>query len=127
MNMKCVSLAGKNMRVIVTDSAGVVGDGTTLRFNQQGNIVWAEYSGGRIANGALVGVRYGNSLDFHYAQQYSDGAIDTGRSRAIVREADGRLQIEEHFEWGSREGSGVNVFEEIRVTEEANPPRGEKL
>src|ERR1700757_5058425 len=123
MNIGCVSLAGKNMRVLATGSTGIVGDGTILRFNQAGNIVWAEYSGGRIAKGPLVGVRDGDLLHFHYSQQYFYGAIDTGRSRAFVREADGRLRIEEHFEWESREGSGVNIFEEITETEGTNPPQ----
>ncbi len=113
MSLSTESLEGKKMRVVVTGAEGIVGVGTTFSFRQQGYVVSADYQGGHIAKGVLAGVRDGGVVRFHYSQENTDGSVEIGRSKAFIRQVDGRLQLEEHFVWESKSGSGVNVFEEI--------------
>jgi hypothetical protein len=101
------------MRVVQTAPNGVVGLETVFHFTQTGSVVEARYSGGRIAAGYLVGILENDVLSFRYCQ-VSDGThIDGGASRGVLEKTDGgRIRLTETFAWESREGTGVNVWEE---------------
>lgn len=107
-------LNGVLMRVVVTAPNGVVGRDTLFVFAQRGAVVEARYSGGRIAAGSLVGLLTGADFSFRYCQVTHDGAIDGGASTGRFECLDdGRLRMTETFNWESRPGQGVNVFEQI--------------
>jgi hypothetical protein len=108
------SLDGIRMHVVSTDSKGEVGSGTRFSFFQEGSLVSAQYSGGNIRLGQLIGTISGGQLSFRFVQVDPAGRIDGGSSICELEVlADGRLRMREHFHWDSREGSGTNVFEEI--------------
>ncbi len=108
-----MTLDGLKMYVSSTAANGVVSADTRLRFRQQGERVIAHYTGGNVERGVLVGRLAGAGLTFRYAQRERDGAIQGGQSRCDVQEHAGRVRIIEHFEWSTRLGSGVNVFDEV--------------
>jgi len=55
-----------------------------------------------------------NNLEFRYAQANIHDHLDGGQSNCEIKMADnGKLQLIEHFQWSSREGSGTNVYEEL--------------
>lgn len=104
------------MHVIETASNGVVNQDTIFSFQQEGTLVVADYAGGQIAQGFLVGQlsEEGHCLVFTYCQIQTDGTLDNGKSTADILFENGKLRLVEHFEWTSRPGEkGVNVFEEI--------------
>ena len=110
-----MNLDGCVMEVTTTATKGVVGAGTQLRFTQKGNRVLARYAGGRVSRGYLVGRLDGRALTFRYLQREASGELHGGQSRCdLVELGDGRRRIVEHFRWSTREGSGVNVFDEVR-------------
>jgi hypothetical protein len=112
--MSAIDLAGVSMTVSATAENGVVGSGTRLDFQQKGARVFARYAGGSIARGCLVGRMAGSTLSFRYAQREADGGLQAGRSTCeVLRLADGRIRIVEHFTWTTRIGSGVNVFDQL--------------
>ena len=103
------------MHVTKTDGIGVVNSDTYFDFKQEGYIVTASYKGGGINTGYLIGKLNNNKLEFRYAQLQTDGKLDGGHSSCEVNVLeDGRMQIVEHFQWESREGTGTNIFEEIK-------------
>ena len=107
-------LEGCLMNATVTAERGVIDAQTIFRFQQTGEQVQAEYSGGKLAAGYLVGTLRGDALEFRYCQQQLDGKLDGGVSSCTVeRLRDGRLQIREEFEWASRPGTGVNLITEL--------------
>lgn len=109
-----LSLDGIKMRVIETAANGVVGTDTIFVFEQRGLVVTAHYAGGRIVAGFLAGVWNGDQLPFRYVQIADGGVLDSGQSVARVsRSPNGRLRLEEQFQWESKSGAGTNVFEEI--------------
>jgi hypothetical protein len=112
-----ISLNGIQMRVISTASAGVVNADTLFEFSQEGMVVSAHYTGGKVRLGYLVGLMSPEGLIFRYAQLDTEGRLDGGQSICeITRSLDGRLRLLEHFQWESREGSGTNIFEEVKST-----------
>jgi hypothetical protein len=109
-------LSGVTMRVIETSDASVIGPETLFRFSQTGAIVKAEYQGGRIIAGSLVGYRHGTELEFCFSQLESPSSFETGKSICSVRRQNCALELVEEFHWDNRErASGRNVLREILV------------
>ncbi len=103
------------MNAVVTAENGVIGIDTVFTFRESGEFVSAEYSGGQVIQGYLVGVRTASVFSFRYCQFDSLGNLDGGESHCDIEVAgDGRIRIVERFEWASRPGGGENVLEEIR-------------
>lgn len=109
-----ISLDGIKMHVASTAESGEVNSETLFEFIQEGSVVSAKYTGGKIKLGYLVGIMNLDKFDFRYTQVDEDGRLDGGYSTCEVsRMDDGRIRIFEHFKWESREGTGINIFEEI--------------
>lgn len=107
-------LNGIRMNAVQTAENGVVNAETEFAFRQSGTLVFAEYRGGGVLHGSLVGLLEGSRLTFRYAQLQVGDVLNGGRSECEVAHTDdGRLQVVEHFQWESRPGGGTNVFEEI--------------
>jgi hypothetical protein len=113
-----MNLDGRVLSVSSTASRGVVDSNTLLRLRQQGDRVFGRYGGGSVRRGYLVGRIEGHRLSFRYAQVEGSGQIHGGASVCeVLYQADGRARIVEHFTWRTREGSGTNVFDEVRKTD----------
>lgn len=111
-----ISLDGVKMNVVKTAENGVVNHDTIFHFVQKEHVVTAEYEGGKIRKGFLVGTfRNANQLEFSYCQMQLDGKLDNGVSTCeVAKNADGKITLTEHFEWKSRPGEfGTNVFQEL--------------
>lgn len=105
---------GRRMRVIATDTGGVVSNDTIMVFEQIGKVISARYRGGAIIDGYLIGLYEAPTLQFRYVQADIKGNLDAGASTGTIeRLADGRLRLIEQFQWLTRAGHGVNIFEEI--------------
>jgi hypothetical protein len=104
------------MNIVKTDACGVVNHETIFYFSQDGNVVTAEYAGGKIRSGFLVGrFTTETQLVFSYCQMQIDGKLDQGTSQCEVsKNQEGKITLTEHFEWASRPGEfGTNVFQEM--------------
>ncbi len=103
------------MKVIQTAKNGVVNSDTIFHFKQNGNFVSANYSGGQIKQGHLVGQLIDNILSFGYCQFRISGEIDNGKSNCVLSVTDGKIKLEEKFEMNTEETleKGINIFKEI--------------
>lgn len=112
-----ISLDHISMNVVTTAANGVVNKETIFHFLQKGNVVTADYAGGKIQKGFLVGRKEGeNQLVFSYCQMQIDGKLDNGTSQCeISRNENGDILLIEYFEWASRPGEfGVNILQELK-------------
>ncbi|HRO95041.1 MULTISPECIES: hypothetical protein [Micrococcaceae] len=110
-----VSLHGKTFAGVSNAVTGQVGAATRFRYHEDGAAIWAEYDGGEIVRGYLVGTREGERLQFRYVHLDTGGATASGvcESHIVVLE-DGRVRFEESWAWESRPEKGTSVVEEIR-------------
>lgn len=110
-----ISLDNVKMNVLQTAEQGVVNQDTIFVFRQIGSQVSAEYSGGKISKGYLIGLMVNDKLTFSYCQLQVNGKLDCGISTCeISRDEHHKIKLEEHFEWASRPGEkGTNIFVEI--------------
>lgn len=111
--MTDVSLEGRRFRSVENED-GEVGSETRFEYHEEGDLVWARYSGGPIRLGFLVGLRDGDTLFARYAQVTTTGGTATGHTESrIERLGDDRVCLREEWAWDSREGSGTSVVEEV--------------
>jgi hypothetical protein len=112
--MALPSLDGRVFSVAQTADAGEASADTTFEYHEDGDLVWARYAGGTVRLGFLVGTREGDRLDFRYSQLNEAGETSNGRCTSrIVSLPDGRLRLDETWEWESRPGAGTSAVEEI--------------
>lgn len=109
-----MNLDNIKMNVIETAGNGVVNELTIFTFSQTDNVVSANYAGGQIVKGFLVGLIDNNKLRFSYCQLQGDGKMDNGISVCDILMENGKIRLVEHFTWASRENeTGVNVFQQL--------------
>jgi len=90
---------------------------TVFLYQQHGAILSAEYSGGRIVSGHLLGlVDAEGAIEMRYHQINSDGQLMTGVCQSTPELlADGRIRLHERWRWTSGDGSeGTSILEECR-------------
>jgi hypothetical protein len=110
-----LSLDGRTLAGVVNDDAGEVSGDTRFEFTQDGEQIYARYSGGVIVDGHLVGTFDGRHWDIRYVQLNENGDTATGHSRGTVTLLDdGRVRVEDEWEWESKPGSGESVLEELK-------------
>ncbi|MFF3891951.1 hypothetical protein ACFYY3_01840 [Streptomyces sp. NPDC001812] len=108
------SLDGLVLAPVADQAPGQVGTRTRFTYHEQDGGIWAEYAGGDVARGYLVGTREGDRLDFRYVQLKQDGDTSSGHCVSTVVELpDGRVRLEEAWQWESQPGSGTSVVEQL--------------
>ncbi|XBH21447.1 hypothetical protein V5R04_14730 [Jonesiaceae bacterium BS-20] len=61
---RTISLDGRTFRGIENSATGDVGQATMFTCHQDDDVIWAEYSGGGVLRGYLVGTRSAEKLNF---------------------------------------------------------------
>jgi hypothetical protein len=94
---------------------GQVGTRPRFTYRERDGRIRAGHAGGDVVRGRLVGTREGGRLGFRYGRLQHDGATTRGHCvSAVVELPDGRVRVEETWEWESQPGSGTSVVERIR-------------
>ncbi|MFJ2743977.1 hypothetical protein ACIO3O_30485 [Streptomyces sp. NPDC087440] len=108
------SLDGLLLAPVADQAPGQVGTRTRFAYHEQDGLIWAEYAGGDVVRGHLVGTREGDRLDFRYVQLKHDGTTSSGHCQSqVTLLSDGRVRLEESWAWESQDGSGTSVVEEV--------------
>ena len=98
----------------VANEGGEIGAETVFEYRERDGEVWASYSGGPIRHGYLVGTRADDLIALRYVQLNVDGQTSSGRCSTVVSVlVDGRLRLDETWEWESRPGGGTSLVEEL--------------
>ncbi|MGM0590632.1 MAG: hypothetical protein ACQETI_03210 [Halobacteriota archaeon] len=109
-----ISLDGRTLAGVENADDGEVSGETRFHFEQAGERIYAHYAGGDVVDGHLVGTFDGRRWDIRYTQLNTAQETATGHSVGIVeRLEDGRVRVEDEWEWESRDGGGASVMEEV--------------
>ena len=100
---------------VINSENGETSSETTFHYKQYGNILTAEYSGGKIVYGHLMGlVDESGHIDMRYHQINTAGELMTGicHSKPEILE-NGKIRLHETWQWTSGDMSkGESVIEE---------------
>lgn len=93
------------------------GDGTVARYRQDGDLVWAEFTGGKVRRGTVTGTcSPDGTLRLAYTMVLNDGEVISGHTVNVPqRQPDGLLVLREEWQsYGEHATSGVSYLEEVR-------------
>ena len=109
-----LNLDGKTFTSKCNTQNGEVDSDTVFHYHQNGDIVWAEYAGGKIIKGSLVGKLLKNGhLDLRYHHLNNKQELMSGKCISIPEILqDGRLILKENWQWLSG-GNGSGYSEVI--------------
>lgn len=109
---------GKTFRVVRNDGPGAeVTTETVFHFRQEEidgkTIVHADYRGGGVVMGKLVGVLEGQKMRHSYVQVNTKGDFQRGSSTdEIELTPEGKIRLIDRWQWETKEGSGLCILEE---------------
>lgn len=109
------NLNGRKFKSLHNSSNGEVGDDTIFHYRQEGKLIWAEYQGGQIQKGFLVGQMLGDQLEFTYQHVNVDFEAMTGKCQSTVSlTVEGKFQLNERWQWTSGDLSeGASILVEL--------------
>ena len=89
---------------------GEVDGSTVFCYHQKNNLIWAEYSGGEILKGFLLGTTDENGcLKFNYQHINNSGITRIGECSSTPKITDsGKLEMHENWQWLNGDGSKGN-------------------
>jgi hypothetical protein len=101
---------------VQNSGSGEVGAETVFYYHQEGDVVWAEYSGGEIVRGSLIAkCDQAGNLDMRYQHLNRQGELMTGKCLSTPEILpDGRIRLREKWQWTSGDHSeGESIIEEV--------------
>ena len=107
------SLDGRRFNAVANEN-GEVGQDTVFTYHEADGTIWAEYAGGTVLRGYLVGTRQGDEIELRYVHLNVEGETASGVcSTRIEFLDDGRAALHERWSWESRPGSGTSTVVEL--------------
>ena len=110
-----INYNNKIFKPVVNSENGETSQETLFHYKQSGSVLTADYSGGRIIVGHLIGTVDENGIiDMRYHQINDQGEIMTGRCKSVPEILDtGKIRLHETWEWTSGDLSkGHSIVEE---------------
>ena len=111
-----INYHNKTFRPIHNSENGETSGETIFLYRQEGNILMAAYSGGKIIKGQLIGlVDQDGNIDMRYHQVNILGELMTGVCKSTPEiMPNGKIRLHANWEWTSGDKSkGNSVIEEL--------------
>lgn len=105
----------KTFRSVSNSDNGEVSSETIFHYSQEGEIITAQYSGGEIIKGHLIGkVDQNGVINMRYHHINQEGELMTGKCISTPeRLENGKIRLNESWEWTSGDFSkGESMIEE---------------
>lgn len=110
-----INYDNKIFKPVTNTENGETSDETIFRYKQTGNILTAEYEGGKIISGHLIGlVDHDGNIEMRYHQVNKQGELMTGTcSSKPELLANGKIRLHETWQWTSGDQSkGQSIIDE---------------
>ncbi|MFK7920857.1 MAG: n-acetylglutamate synthase [Bacteroidia bacterium] len=105
----------RKFKSLLNSDNGEVHDGTIFHYRQESKLIWAEYQGGKIQKGFLVGQVIGDYLEFTYQHLNADFELMTGVCKSFPELSEGgKIKLNEDWKWTCKDFSaGKSILIEI--------------
>lgn len=99
--MSSININNKRFTSINNSGNGEVSSDTQFHYHQDNNVIWADYDGGSIVKGHLIGtIDSQGNLDFRYHHINVDGDIMLGTCKSTYSVNDaGKIEYYEKWQW----------------------------
>lgn len=106
----------KKFKAIENSPNGEVSRDLVFHYQQDGNMLTCDYSGGQIKKGHLIGLVDSNGhINMRYHQVNDRGELMTGKCQSTPETmSNGKVRLHESWQWTSGDLSkGTSVLEEV--------------
>ena len=110
-----VNLNNRKFVAIYNSINGEVSDQTIFHYYQKDDVVWAEYAGGQIVKGNIIGKVVEDHIEFFYQHINTKKELMTGKCKSYPELIEnGKVKLKEFWEWTSGDkSSGESIVIEI--------------
>ena len=111
-----INYDGRKFIPSMNSENGEVSEQTIFSYHQNGSLLWAEYCGGDILKGSLIGcVLDSGELDFVYHHMNRAMQVKTGKCYSVPTVMEnGKIELSEQWEWTSEDYSkGESLLVEV--------------
>lgn len=117
MSSRQINYNGRKFMAVANSESGEVSGDTVFTYHQEGDLFWAEYSGGEVLKGFMVGLAAPDGkLEFNYQHLNKGKQIRLGKCRSTPEVLpEGLLRMHEVWQWldGSQE-HGTSTLIEVK-------------
>jgi len=111
--MSQINLNKKTFVLLENSENGVVNSETRFDYKQEGTLVTANYSGGTVIKGTIIGQLIAFDLFMLYHCITSSNELKAGKATAQVStNSNGRIELHLKWKWLTSEESGESVYVE---------------
>ena len=105
----------KTFTLLENSEKGTVNADTIFEYQQDGNLVTADYHGGLIRYGSIIARLHDDKLHLRYQCLTTDDELKSGKAIAnITYDKNERILLQLNWEWiGGVEGKGTSVYIEV--------------
>lgn len=102
----------KTFSLLENSENGKVNADTVFVYEQEGDLVTAEYYGGTIRYGKIIALLKDNTLDMLYQCITTDNELKAGKALAqISYHENGKLKLKLNWEWlGEKKDTGISEY-----------------
>ncbi len=108
-----INLNNKTFKALENSSNGEVSNETIFHYFQEKSVVWADYKGGSITKGFLIGKIVGDTIEFNYQHINESMELLTGKCKSQPQiNIEGRVELLEQWQWTCKDfskGSSVLI------------------
>jgi hypothetical protein len=111
-----IDLNNKKFKALSNSANGEVTGDTVFHYHQVNDLIWAEYAGGDILKGFLIGKMInGSNLEFTYQHMNNSMEIMTGKCISCIHVNDSeKIELYESWQWTCKDNSkGDSILVEI--------------
>jgi len=112
--MKKINFHNKSFKLLENSSNGKVNSEAIFNYQQEGDLVTAEYSGGGVIYGKIIAEHQGDSLKMLYQCYTEEQELKAGKAIAdIVITEEDKIKLSLNWKWLESEKTGTSIYIEI--------------
>ncbi len=110
-----IDFKGKTFKLVENSENGTVNNETIFKYDQNDNIVTADYSGGTIKYGKIIGVINDDRLDLLYQCITTEDELKAGKAQASISfNEQGKMKLKLDWQWlNDKAQKGISEYIEI--------------
>ncbi|WP_190810147.1 hypothetical protein [Flagellimonas sp. S3867] len=110
--MQLFNLNNKTFSLLENSENGKVDSNTIFRYQQEDDLVTAEYDGGTIRYGKIIAQLDGDKLTMLYQCITVDGELKAGKAKAQIRvDVNNKIHLHLNWQWlGDSAKTGVSEY-----------------
>jgi hypothetical protein len=115
MRMATYEFNDKTFALVHNSQAGQVDSAVLFHYQQEGDLVTADYSGGTIRYGKIIAHLQDDQLDMRYQCLTTDNELRAGKAIAdISKDEAGKIHLKLNWQWLDEEGQmGTSEYIEL--------------